>query len=323
MGFRGLYLAVIALIISVQFVAAQMMENVIYQAPSIPKTIIEQSDRVEFIVRSYWQNYDFKQSSLTENHRYSEGAYRGFVRLTSLLSDEKFIDAHRELLTRAVVNPDMVNYFAKLSDKYYFAGDSVSIDRDRYMMLLSQFINLRGLKSSLKSRFANRLESLKPVVVEPEPTIAPDIEFTRQDLTRVDLYSIRSRYILLKLDGVESEQNDTIGAAIVADSLLLAFHDTEVVSLCRGVDVEWWSGEELPTWWINGCDEGRMADESRLYGDNSEAKLFLLDSRKRVILENTPIEQIIKYLRGLGLPPTPEIEEPIVPKGVSDTLSHQ
>lgn len=297
MGSSRVYIYIGMLILSVQFASAQMMENLIYQAPSVPKTIIEQSDRVEFIARNYWQNYNFKQSALIENHRYSEGAYRGFVRLTALLSDEKFVDAHKEMLSRAVVNADMVNYFTKLSDKYYFAGDSVAIDRDRYLKLLSQFIKLRGLNGSSKRLFTKRLELLTPVVEEPELTIAPDFEFTRQDLTVGNLYSIRSKYLLLKLDGVDSLRSSEIGAAVVADSLLLALHESEVVSICRGVDVERWSGEELPEWWINGCDESRMVDESRLYGDNSETKLYLLDSRKRVLLDRVSVEKIMSYLR--------------------------
>ncbi len=296
---RSLYLLFAMLMLSIGVGSAQMMENILYQPPSVPKSVVEQSDRVDYILRNYWNNYNFKNSELLENRRYTEGAYREFVRLTERLSDEKFAEANGELFARASLNDRMVTYFAELSDRYYFVGDSVNIDTERYSMMLHKLVASRNLSASNRKKYSARIESLKPVVVEPEPVIAPDIEYTRRDLTESNLYSIRANYVLLMIDS-----DTTIDNQIKGDSLLLDFHDVVPLSISSEGDLESWLMQPKADWC--GYDHSGSVGESRLYSEQS--RIMLLDKRKRILLDQSTIERIIAHLKSLGEPPA-AIEE--------------
>ncbi len=296
---RSLYLLFAMLMLSIGVGSAQMMENILYQSPSVPKSVVEQSDRVDYILRNYWGNFNFRNIELIENRRYTEGAYREFVRLTEQLSDEKFVVANGELFVRADVNASMINHFAELADRIYFVGDSVNIDAERYSMMLHKLVASRNLSASNRKKYSARIESLKPVVVEPEPVIAPDIEYTRRDLTESNLYSIRANYVLLMIDS-----DTTIDNQIKGDSLLLDFHDVVPLSISSEGDLESWLMQPKAEWC--GYDHSGSVGESRLYSEQS--RIMLLDKRKRILLDQSTIERIIAHLKSLGEPPA-AIEE--------------
>ncbi len=301
---KTLYIAL--LLCAVESVCGQMMENIIYQPSAVPKTVITQSDRMEFIIRNYWANYDFNDLSLIENRRYTEGAYREFVRITAVLSERRFVESHGDLLNRAKAKRQMVNHFISLSDRYYLKGDSLLIDSARYMALIERFIATKNIGEQLKKRYEARLEAMQPEVIIPEPTIAPDFEFTHQDHTESNLYSVNSRYTLLDINELGNPTSKATARSLKADSLLLSHHNVEVVSISRGIDIESWSSLKFPKWWINGCDEMLTTEESRIYIGGG---LYLLDKRKRVIFERSTIEQIIDYLRAMGEPTVEESVE--------------
>lgn len=282
---------------------AQSARPTEFPYPDIPVTLTEPEARKDFLLRHYWDKFNFADTVLVNDRDITEQA---LVNQLALLADttttatltEASIDhlcsgMEREAYARAV--------FMQLMDDYLFDPNSPLYSESLYAVYLRRMMQSTALDDVRKSSLSYRL---KLISLNRPGTPASDFTYYLPDGSRHTLRDtpVKGNRLLLVFYDPECESCQQTLRQMTSDiRLLQALQQGKltVLAVYTEANPEAWKREQpyIPSSWLNATDREAIKS-GPLYDLKAMPALYLLDGQKKVLLKDAKYEEVITAVSG-------------------------
>ena len=273
--------------------------------PSVPDTLREPADRAAFIINHFWDSLDFVNTSEASDIDFLEQPFADFTNIALIADTASRVRAINTLLDRAVDNPASFTAINRLAEKYLYSPDSPVFSDDTYAIFLRYAVNSDKLSQTDKIRPALMLDG---IMKNRAGTPASDFTFETSDGNSATLYDMpdNSPLLLIFYDPDCSHCSETI-EKLRTDSLVgtnIRQGKLNVLAVYSGDDRDFWLTRlpAMPVDWTVGYEDGSLQDDGT-YIIRTMPTIFLLDSKKNVILKEPTVEKLIETLQGMTTQP--------------------
>lgn len=275
----------------------QQIKEEAFPFPDIPPMLTEPEQRKEFLLKHYWDNFNFADTALVNNRNITE---QGFVNQVALLADGETSPQLTEasiggLCSKMERNGHSRRVFMDMIENYLYNPNSPFYNEWLYMVYLRRMIGSEALGDAEKSTLRFRM---KLVSRNCPGNKAEDFTYYLPGGEKRTLYATAAKNNRMLLAFYDPEcptchetllrmANDARLADAVAEGRL-----TVVAIYTEGNEKAWRESlPEMPEDWIVGTDRQAIQDGA-LYDLKAMPTLYLLDGGKRVILKDKPYGDI-------------------------------
>ncbi len=270
--------------------------------PEIPDTIVDSLHRKAFLIRHFWDRYDFSDASLLSSPGISE---QGFVNYLYLLSESDREERQASIgsfMKRVDSVSLALGYFMNLTDRYLYDPASPMYDEDCYVMLSSAFMKLKSVSRNEKAMLGSKV---KHILKNKVGTPAGNFTFLTADGTHFSLYDVgASRLLLFFYEmGCDTCMAQIAGLRYIPEvSQEVKEGEMRVLAVCLSGDEKQWKAHTqwMPDQWIMAYDEEKAISSDSLYDFKAFPSVYLLDADKKVILKDKTVHDLTRYLKGVN-----------------------
>lgn len=239
-----------------------------FEVPPIPVMIESEQQKADFLMTHYWDNYDFKDTSLCSDKDYSEQAFADFVNILSRVDEPLAEKGVASLMEKASVEPYVYKNFMELSEKYLYDPNSPMRNENIYIVVLKNIVASPHLSQAEKARSSYQLELALKNRIGAKAT---DFSYTTEQGATKKMYQTKG------------------------DPLLLFFFrpdcpsckETKDYIKGRGID------KRLEILYVNPDQDLHL---EKLYDLRASPVLYLLSADKTVLLKDATIDQVEYYI---------------------------
>lgn len=270
-----------------------------FQMVTIPSIITDPTERAEYLIKHYWDHFDFTDTTYIHHPEISEQAFVDYIDVMPHAPYSSVSSSIKNMLKKAEADSSMFTFFTGLYEKYLYDPNSPLRNDEFYIPALEVII--ASPLTIEKVRPSHLLEVAKRNRVGEK---ASDFTYTLVDGRQSTLYKIQSDYTLLFFNnpGCNSckEITGQIQSSLTAGYLMKEKKLT-VLAVYTDEDLTEWKNylSDIPKEWINSYDKGTRLLDQEIYDLKAIPTLYLLDKDKKVILKDTTFEQLEHYLRQL------------------------
>lgn len=271
----------------------------IFALPVIPALLNTPESRADYLVRHYWENVDFADTTYLDHREVMEQAWVDYIDIMKLVPEETAISAIKQMYKDAGKKKKVFFYFTDLAEKYLYDPNSPMRNEELYVLVLDAMLESSVLDDTEKILPKGR----RDLAEQNRPgRQAEDFTYTLVSGKSDTLYGVKADYTLLFInnpgchaceEGIkELKQAPAINKEFEAGNL-------KVLSVYPDEDKEEWERHlsDFPKEWINGYDKKLMIKEKNLYDLKAIPTLYLLDKNKKVLLKDAVVGQIEQYLQ--------------------------
>lgn len=271
----------------------------IFALPVIPALLNTPESRADYLVRHYWENVDFADTTYLDHREVMEQAWVDYIDIMKLVPEETAISAIKQMYKDAGKKKKVFFYFTDLAEKYLYDPNSPMRNEELYIPVLDAMLESSVLDDTEKILPKGRRE----LAEQNRPgRQAEDFTYTLVSGKSGTLYGVKADYTLLFInnpgchaceEGIkELKQAPAINKEFEAGNL-------KILSVYPDEDKEEWERHlsDFPKEWINGYDKKLMIKEKNLYDLKAIPTLYLLDKNKKVLLKDAVVGQIEQYLQ--------------------------
>lgn len=271
----------------------------IFALPVIPALLNTPESRADYLVRHYWENVDFADTTYLDHREVMEQAWVDYIDIMKLVPEETAISAIKQMYKDAGKKKKVFFYFTDLAEKYLYDPNSPMWNEELYIPVLDAMLESTVLDDTEKILPKGRRE----LAEQNRPgRQAEDFTYTLVSGKSGTLYGVKADYTLLFInnpgchaceEGIkELKQAPAINKEFEAGNL-------KILSVYPDEDKEEWERHlsDFPKEWINGYDKKLMIKEKNLYDLKAIPTLYLLDKNKKVLLKDAVVGQIEQYLQ--------------------------
>ncbi|SHE52504.1 Thioredoxin-like [Bacteroides luti] len=278
--------------------------KLVFRLPEIPVMIDSPKEREEYFVKHYWDNFEFTDSSLIYKQNKIEPIFMDFAGALSHTTYSNACIAIKTLMKKAETNIKVYTFISELSKKYFYDSNSPIRNEEYYIPFLESITESDVLDNTHKIRFKHQLSlALK----NRQGSTATNFTYTLASGISGQLKDIESEYILLYFNNPDCEECMEVKNQIVASPLFTTLQNQKennkrkltILSIYADEELENWMKylSEYPSNWICGYDKQQKIRKNELYDLKAMPSIYLLDSKKKILLKDTSIEIIDMYLR--------------------------
>ena len=271
----------------------------IFALPVIPALLNTPESRADYLVRHYWENVDFADTTYLDHREVMEQAWVDYIDIMKLVPEETAISAIKQMYKDAGKKKKVFFYFTDLAEKYLYDPNSPMRNEELYIPVLDAMLESTVLDDTEKILPKGRRDLAEQNRLGRQ---AEDFTYTLVSGKSGTLYGVKADYTLLFInnpgchaceEGIkELKQAPAINKEFEAGNL-------KILSVYPDEDKEEWERHlsDLPKEWINGYDKKLMIKEKNLYDLKAIPTLYLLDKNKKVLLKDAVVGQIEQYLQ--------------------------
>lgn len=270
-----------------------------FKMVDIPTIITSEGERAEYLLKHYWDHFDFTDTSYISHPEVTEQAFVDYIDVMPFTSYPVAEAAIKDMLHKAEANADMFAHFSSLYEKYLYDPNSPFRNDEYYIPALEVII--ASPMTAEKIRPTSLLELAQKNRIG---TKANNFTYTLKNGKKSTLYALQSEYILLFFYNPGCNACVTISNQIQA-SLTLQYLFNEkrltILAVYPDEDLEEWENylSDIPAQWINSYDDGVHLKNEDIYDLKAIPTLYLLNKEKNVLFKDTSFEQIENYFRQL------------------------
>lgn len=266
-----------------------------YILPRIPDNLINDGERLEYLVIHYWDNYDFEDPYI-----FLEGDimlnYFSFLRIVPYsISNESII----QTLESASKSNQIFSLFIDTYRVYLLNPESFFCDYERYLAVAEFVIANEQIQQSKKNDF---LLEKKIINTNRIGNKATDFIVVDRNDNPIELYSIETDYTLVFFHnpncGFCVENKNALSESFTVNRMIEAGKLT-VFAVCPYDEFELWSSSSYPRNWLSGFDRGGRINREKVYYFFESSSLYLLDKDKRVLKKDIRLDLLEEYLSNL------------------------
>ncbi len=259
-----------------------------YQIPQVPGMITDTMAMITWAEQHYWDNYDFADTTAVNDADYTEQAFANYLQLLHNIPREKGNESIEILFKKASVDKYSLQKVAEVAEKYLFDPNSPMRDEEYYIVALNALLANPALDQYERIR---PQEQLRLAMKNRVGDQAADFTYALASGARKTLYGFRAEYTLLFFNNPGCPAcaimiEDIVGSQYL--SRLVSEGVLRVLAIYPDEDLEAWREHagDFPAVWENGYDVDMKIKADELYDLKAIPTLYLLDSRKRVILKD-------------------------------------
>jgi hypothetical protein len=281
---------------------AQKEDSTLYSLmPKIPASIIDPSQRANYLAFHYWDNFDFLDSVKLKQNSLLEHGFVDFIDLLSIVSKDTIELAISTLMKKAEIDPDLIIMLAILSEKYLYEVDSPLSDEEKFIPFLRYMVSSRKVADENKIRPQFMLEY---VLKNRTGEAASDFTYTLVNNDTGTLYSIRADYTLLFFKNPTCEECNQLTKRLIFSNVindLIAKDKLKILTVYLLDEVDEWKehASSVLNSWIYARDAEQKIEAKGLYNIKRYPTIYLLDKDKKVLLKDTDFNKLETYFKEL------------------------
>lgn len=278
-------------------VAADTLHVVHYTRPDLPQIMTDPAERAVYYVKHYWDGY-LTGDTAWVNSGDTEQLYVDFIDALKYVEPETGRKALHTMMVRMEADSTAYRRFCLLGEKYLNEPNSPMRNEDFYIAVLEQMLQ--------SDRLPGMGEDPSGRPIEAGTQESPGNESGR--FTYVTVHGDNSRMSRLKAqytmlffydpDCSNCRKFEKLFAEIPAFVEMVENGTLRVLAIYPDENREEWAAKAvyMPQGWIVGWNKAGDIRTRQLYDIRATPTIYLLDGRKRVILKDTSMEQLIDYL---------------------------
>ncbi|MFA7389015.1 MAG: DUF5106 domain-containing protein [Proteiniphilum sp.] len=275
--------------------------------PQVPEALTDPDERAQYLIRHFWDRFDFADSGLTKKPAITEQAFVDYIHLLSIHPAGESAESLLQTLRRAEADTVMYRYFVSLMEKYFYDPNSPFRNEEHFIPVLKVITGSRLLEDAERSRYNFLLEM---TLLNRVGDKANNFTFTLPSGESGALYDIKSQYLLLIFSNPGCPTCEAVTRRLDSSAPLnkaLALNSPTrsmltILTIYPDSDLEEWRAylPQMPQQWLHVYDPGMAITRRRLYDVKAIPTIYLLDSDKTVILKDTSIEAVESFFSVMG-----------------------
>ena len=281
------------------------------KGPQVPSMITDRTEITEYILTHYWDSFldgKYTCDSTHVNGVSNDEVESAIGMYVTLLEDncsrsfagKTISDFFRKVERFAKDHPgtNVYDFFEKMIPKYLYDPNSPVRDEDLYLPYVSGLAGSDITSEDMKAAYSfdAKMCSLNRV-----GETASDFTFTDLSGKRRSLHGIKAGRTLLIFSNPGCQTcRETINSLTSNATIrqLVERGDLAVVNVYIDLEREKWMdhAKEYPSDWYNGYDQDYAIRQNRSYNVRGIPSLYVLDSEKKVIQKDAPIEKVLPLL---------------------------
>lgn len=248
--------------------------------PQVPGELKTVAGRADFVVKHYWDRFDFQDTTLLHRQEMAEQGFVNFIDLLPRLGGSLAVEGIKCFSQKAFAQKGReADYFMDLSERYLFNEDSSLRNDTLYALFLEAMDGTPASDEAMKSRHRFLIENIRKNKIG---TVAADFTFRDREGRQQRLHQVKSPYTLLYFYDPDCEHCNEVAAAMAKEPVITANPAVRLVEV----------------------DASRRQDLWELYFLRSFPVIYLLDAEKKVVLKDATLQQLMLHaaLRPCGPP---------------------
>jgi hypothetical protein len=268
-----------------------------FQMITIPSVLTSPDERAEYLMKHYWDNFDFADTAYIHLPEITEQAFVDYVDIMPYTSVPVVSESVRSMLKKAEMERKMYLYLVDLYEKYLYDPNSPMRNDEFYIPVLEAMLASPVVEE--KTRPAYLLELAKR---NRPGEKAADFTYTLAGGQKATLYSIRSEYTLLFFYNPDCYNCQEVSGQLQASPAiqhLIREAKIRILAIYPDEDISAWRNHllHLPEEWIHSYDATHRLKDDEIYDLKAIPTLYLLDKEKVVLLKDPTFEQLERYFR--------------------------
>lgn len=274
----------------------------VFNLPDIPVVLNTVSQRADYMVKHYWDRFDFTDTTYVSQIDVAEQAWVDYCDLLEHVPLSDAQTAIKETIARVGKNKKMLDFFAELADKYLYDPNSPMRNEELYIPVLEALTASPMLNETEKIRPQARLELAQKNRLG---TKALNFTYTLDSGAKGTLYQFPAEYTLLFINNPGchacAEMIEGLKSSPVINGFI-AGKKLKVLSLYPDEELDEWKKhrEDFAKEWTNGYDKELVIKNKNLYDLRAIPTLYLLDKNKTVLLKDATLQKVEQYLAERG-----------------------
>lgn len=186
--------------------------------------------------------------------------------------------------------------FLTLAEKYLYDPNSPYRNDEQYLLFLQYAATHQLATYTTNPRYQKHYTMVQKNRVGMP---AADFPFTTQAGEEGHLYNLQSPYILLFFHDPDCEECQYVKQQLESQHAHFAQKGVQVVAVYIDDEVEAWQKAQYPSAWLSVY--APEIDKQDLYDIKALPTLYLLNTRKLVLLKDVRLEEVINYLSSVYL----------------------
>lgn len=267
--------------------------------PVIPEVITNTDERAKYLIKHYWDRFDFANRELINRPDITEQAFVDYINLLNYVPEENADESLKNTVNKAETDTVMLQHFAVLFEKYFYDPNSPFRNEEYYIPVLQELVESSVLTSDIKSIYQFHLNM---VMMNRVGQKANNFSYTLESGQSFKLYDLQSEFTLLMFSNpgcstCEMVINQLVASKPISDALSMNSSSRTMLTILTiypDDDLASWHSHlsEMPANWVHGYDRGMEITQERLYDIKAFPTIYLLDKDKKVIQKDTSIEAL-------------------------------
>ena len=269
-----------------------------FEMVSVPTLITDPVERAEYLVKHYWDKFDFKDTTYIHEPQETEQALSNYIDLMNYVSPAAMSSSVKAMMKQTEQDSAMFQYFSEMMEKYLYDPNSPLRNEEMYIAVLEYLTESSSLSDVEKIRPAHLLElALKNRIGTP----ATDFTYTLANGKTGKLYNIKADYLLLFFYNPDCHACQEITRQMESSFLINEFSKSnklKILAVYPDEDLDAWKEHVsvMPKDWINSYDKSVSLKNDEIYDLKAIPTLYLLNKEKKVLLKDATFQQIKNYL---------------------------
>ena len=267
-------------------------------SPEVPFMITDPGQRVDYLVKHYWDQSDFTDTLYLRNQDVTEQAWVDFYDLLNYTSLHTAKEAIKNAFAKANRNKKIYLYFTELADKYLYDPNSPIRNEEFYIPVLESLLESPLLNDTEKIRPKARLK----LAYKNRPgTSALDFTYTLASGVQGTLHNLKADYTILFINNPGCQACSEAIAGLKQSAIINHMQTNrklKILAFYTDTDLdEWWKHRsDFPDTWINSYDKSQNIVSRNLYDLKAIPTFYLLDKQKTVLLKDATLPLIEEWL---------------------------
>lgn len=282
--------------------------------PEPPAVIVEPREKAEYVISNYWNKFlsqTYPCDSNVVNGVLADDVEKALGTFVTFLENACPIDFGRKAMAgffdkvekfqTADTSSNVFGFFEKMVPKYLYDPNSPVRNEDLYLPYVSRLAVSEYSDPDLKPSYSFETQMCSLNMIGSP---AADFIFTDLAGKRHTLYGIKAETTLLFFTNPGCPACKEIIESLTSDGKI-----ADLVASGRLAVVNVYIDDELDKWreyasvypknWYNGYDQSYIIRSDVTYNVRAIPSLYVLDSEKKVIMKDAPVENVLPYLDNL------------------------
>ena len=267
--------------------------------PEIPSDLTEPSQRANYLVLHFWDNFNFRDTAFLMADHLLERSFVDFVDLLSLVPEQTVNQAIHTFLKKPEDDRALFSYILKLSERYLYEPESPICNEEILIPIMQYAIQSSLLTGNEKIRPKFLLDN---ILKNRIGTVANDFTYTLINGETGNLHAIKADHTLLYFNDPECDDCMMLIKKLTVSPVinqLVQSGKLKIITVYVNDDLEAWKkhAPEVLRSWLYAYDAEQKINPEGIYDIKQFPTLYLLDRDKKVILKDTSFDKLENYFK--------------------------